>query len=130
MTHLRVLAHDHSVIPWSDDRIGAGEDWEEVIRRAIDKARVAILLISANFLTSKFILQDEVPRILKRRQADGLTVVPLIAKPCAWHEHEWLATLGAKPKQGTPVWRDGGELADQELAEIAREIAKMLRPGR
>ena len=51
---------------WSDDRIADGVDWEKEIFEAIDGARVAVLLVTANFLTSDFILQKETPRFLGR----------------------------------------------------------------
>ncbi len=90
------------------------------------QAKVAILLISANFLTSDFTLKTEVPRLLKRHQNEGLVVFPVIAKPCAWQRVEWLARMNVRPRNGTPVWREGGLHADDELAAIANEIAQIV----
>ena len=68
LSHLRVLEHAGlSIDLWSDDRIGAGEDWEREITEAMERASVAILLISHNFLTSDFILKKEVRPLLERR---------------------------------------------------------------
>ena len=53
-------------------------------RKAINTAGIAILMITANFLTSKFILDEEVPKLLARREKEGVRVIPVIVKPCAW----------------------------------------------
>ncbi len=130
VAHLGVLDSADLIDLWSDDRINAGADWEAEIRLAIAKAQVAILLISANFLTSQFILRREVPEFLKRRDQEGLTVFPVIAKACAWKKVEWLAKMNVRPKNGQPVWSDGGSHVDIDLAAIAEEVAKILSRGK
>src|SRR5262249_18508403 len=114
---------------WSDDRIPWGGDWEAEIGRAIARARVAILLVSANSLTSDFILQAEVPALLARREKEGLVVVPVIAKPCAWQSVDWLSRMNVVPRGARPVWGGGGGQADAALALIAEEVATLVRSG-
>jgi hypothetical protein len=84
------------------------------------------LLITANFLTSDFILGQEVPALLERRRSEGLTVFPVIAKPCAWKMIDWLTKMNVRPKNGRPVWSDGGSHAAEDLAEIAMEVAAII----
>jgi tetratricopeptide (TPR) repeat protein len=60
---------------------------------ALNTADVAILLISADFLTSKFIRGEEIPRLLKRREQEGIRVIPLIIKPCPWKKVAWLNAM-------------------------------------
>lgn len=126
LSHLSVLQHAGLIRIWSDDYIGAGSEWEAEIVKAIDQARIAILLITANFLTSEFIMDTEVPALLKRRQAEGLTIIPIIARPCAWRTVTWLATLKVLPKSGQAIWYNGGIHADEELALIAEEVVNVL----
>ncbi len=73
LSHLGVLQHTGLIDLWSDDRIGAGGNWAQEIGQAVAKARVAILLISANFLTSDFILRQEILNLVERRQSEGLS---------------------------------------------------------
>ena len=68
LAHLEVLQMQDMLSLWVDTDIGAGEDWRAKIEEAIDAASIAILLISADFLRSKFIMGDEVPRIMTRRE--------------------------------------------------------------
>ncbi len=121
--HLGVLA---SIDLWSDDRIGAGADWEEEIYKAIGEAKVAILLVSANFLNSKFILQKEVPKLLKRRDEEGLVIFPVIATACAWRRVDWLEKMNVRPKNGEPVWSDAGKHVNEDLSAIAEEVADIV----
>lgn len=127
LSHLGVLEGAGLIDLWSDARIGAGADWETEISQAITKAKVAILLISANFLTPKFVLQKEVPELLNRRNREGLTIFPVIAKACAWKTVDWLAKMNVKPRNGNPVWSDEGSYVDKDLAAIAEEVAAIVR---
>jgi hypothetical protein len=126
VSHLGVLQGEGLVEVWVDDRIGAGDDWAADIQQVMSHARVAILLVTKNFLTSKFILQTEVPRLLERRKSEGVTVFPVIARPCAWRRVKWLAAMNVRPKNGDPVWREDGRYADDELAAIAEEVADII----
>ena len=111
---------------WCDDLIKAGDHWEERIRATMAEAHLAVLMISANFLTSDFILNQEVPYLLERNKNDSLIVFPIIAKPCAWPKVDWLMRLNLRPKNGIPIWGRGTADADEELAKITTEIAGML----
>ncbi|MCB9099817.1 MAG: toll/interleukin-1 receptor domain-containing protein [Anaerolineales bacterium] len=127
VTQLSVLKSHGLIKLWSDDEIGAGGDWKSDIEQAMDQAEVGVLLITANFLTSNFILETEAPRLLLRRRDEGITVFPIIAKYCDWQSVEWLTKMNVRPKNGAPVWRQGGIHADEELAKIASEIRALLQ---
>ena len=123
LSHLGVLQAANLIDLWSDDRIRAGADWQQEISQAMAQAQVAILLISANFLSSNFILNTEVATLLRHRERQGLLVFPIIAKPCAWSRVGWLTEMNIRPKHGRPVWSDVGSHADEDLAAIAEEVA-------
>jgi hypothetical protein len=126
LSHLGILQRERLVDVWSDDRIHAGADWQQEITIAITQAKVAILLVSANFLTSEFILREEVPALLKRRQSEGLTVFPVIAKACAWQEVKWLSSMNVRPKNGRPIWGSNHNV-DDDLATITKEVASIVK---
>lgn len=58
VTHLGVLQSQGLLDLWDDRRIGAGQDWHQEIEQAMAAASVAVLLVSADFLTSQFILGE------------------------------------------------------------------------
>ncbi len=113
---------------WNDRRIAAGDDWLPEIERAIASCDLALLLISANFLTSKFILGQEVPVLLQRRQEQGLRVIPVILSPCQWQRISWLKVIQARPKDGKPLSGMTKHNADDALSALAGEIHDLLFP--
>jgi hypothetical protein len=124
MVQLAPLERQSLISTWSDEKIGPGEEWLKAIDRALDSAAVGVLLVSANFLASDFILSQEVPKLLERH-ADDTVIYPIIIKPCAWRAIDWLKRLQVRPLGGEPVWRDNGRFAEQDLAEIAYELARI-----
>ncbi len=127
LTHLGVLQGVGLIQVWSDDRIGAGDDWRQEIDQAIGQARVAILLISANFLTSDFILNQEVPALLRRHESEGLIIFPLIAKACAWRVVDWLAKMQVRLKDERAIWSGAGLHTNEALAAVAEEVAAIVK---
>jgi len=128
VTHLGVLHQEGILDLWDDRRIGAGADWYQKIEEAIARASVAVLLVSADFLTSKFILSEEVPRLLERRDKEGLRIFPVIIKPCAWKRVKWLARMNLRPKDGRPILGGSEFQVETDLAAIANEIADIIGP--
>lgn len=126
---LRILESEGEFEVWEDRRIAAGDDWLAGIQEAITRARVAVLLVSAAFLASRFIREEEIPEILRRRQANGLRVIPLILSPCAWQEVGWLAKLQCRPGDGRPLSGVTDHQAETALAELALEVRRLLRPA-
>lgn len=125
--HLRVLEMEGMLDVWDDRRIEAGDDWHAEIDNAIRAASIAILIISANFLTSKFILDDEVPKLLERRIKEGVRVIPVIIKPCAWTQVKWLSQIQARPKDGNPLSAGNEHQINADLAELANEIGRIIK---
>ena len=112
VTQLGVLQRQGLLDLWDDRRIAAGEDWHGEIRAAMGQATVAVLLISADFLTSQFILGEEVPALLQRRDTEGLHIYPIIVRPCAWKAVKWLSRIQVRPKDGRALVR-GDRLPDR-----------------
>jgi transcriptional regulator with XRE-family HTH domain len=67
LVHLWPLEKKGLIDPWADTRISAGEKWKIEIQKALEQARAAVLLVSADFLASDFIIDDELPHYSKRR---------------------------------------------------------------
>jgi hypothetical protein len=123
-----VPSEDGLLDVWDDRRIGPGADWEAEIRAAIDAADVAILLISPEFLTSRFVRDSEIPRLLQRRAQEGVCLIPVLVRPCLWRRVPWLAALQVRPWNGKPLSALRGSHIDEELMALAEETLK-LAPG-
>ena len=72
---------DRELLLWSDTRIASGDIWRAQIAQAIASAKVAVLLVSPDYLASSFIRQHELWPILNAAVTSGLRVlwVPISA---------------------------------------------------
>ena len=127
VTHLRVLEKKGCLTTWDDRRIGGGDDWYAEIQQAMDAACIIVPMISANFLTSDFILNVEVTAMLERKRKAGVRIMPLIVKPCAWNSVNWLKKIQARPKDGRPLSGENDFEIDTDLAAFAKEIHRLIK---
>jgi len=81
LVHLRPLERDGLIECWSDKKISSGDQWRKGISDALNEARVAVLLVSADFLASEFIATNELPQLLDNAQHHGTRILPLLVKP-------------------------------------------------
>lgn len=81
---LSILEYNYQLVIWEDSKIKVGSNWHNEIVQSINKSKVAILLVSNNFLSSKFIVTNELPRILKAARKDGLVIFNVILDICTF----------------------------------------------
>ncbi len=123
LKHLRAaFGMDAPVELWDDRRIGAGDAWLAEIESALDRASVAVLLITADFLASKFIQGTEVPRLLDRRSSEGVRLMPLLVDACPWSRSRWLASIQMRPTDAVPLTEHPSK--SRALSEFAEEVAE------
>jgi len=68
---------------WDDTKITPGTKWQPEIAKAIANSKVALLLVSARFLASRFIIDYELPLLIKARE-DGLTLLWVAVSHCMY----------------------------------------------
>ncbi|HEY0558593.1 MAG TPA: toll/interleukin-1 receptor domain-containing protein, partial [Thermoanaerobaculia bacterium] len=124
--HLSVTRWQDLLDVWDDRRIHAGENWRQKIEEALSRAKIAILLISKDFLNSDFIQSEEIKIILERQRIAGLQIVPIIARHCLWKYVPWLEPLNAMPKDGTPLFGMLEAQQEEALVAIATEVIAIL----
>jgi hypothetical protein len=128
LSHLAVLQRAGLVEVWSVDQIRAGTDWEAEIKKAIAQAQVAVLLITANFLTSDFIFDVIIEKLLVRHRLKELIIFVVIVRACAWSTIDWLAKMEVRPRDGKAIWSGSDSEIDEALATIAGEVARLGDP--
>jgi hypothetical protein len=127
--HLEVLEFEGTLDVWDDRRLVAGDEWRPDIEAAIERAAVAVLIVSPDFLTSRFIREKELTRILERRSQQQLRVIPLIARPCAWQAVQALQGIQARPRNARPLSAGDDHRIDADLADLALEIRQLVSEG-
>jgi hypothetical protein len=118
--HLRPLERDYDIEIWDDTKIRAGSKWREEIKKAIQNARVALLLISADFLASDFITYDELPPLLDAAKKGGARIIPLLISPSRFNDTKSLSIFQAfNPPSSTLI-----DMAKREQERILVELTK------
>ena len=69
---------------WDDTQIPKGARWREEITKALAAAKVAVLLITMDYLASKFVREYEMPAFLEAAKAEGLIILPVIVGACGY----------------------------------------------
>jgi hypothetical protein len=82
MVHLAPLEKLLQIDMWADTRIRPGSLWRDELRAGLSRAKIAILLVSADFLASEFIRTHELPPLLTSAELRGVAILPLIVSPC------------------------------------------------
>jgi tetratricopeptide (TPR) repeat protein len=126
---LRVLELERYCDLWVDDRIQTGTDWLPAIQTAIEEADIAVLMVSAGFLTSNFIRGKEVPPILQRREKQGLTVLPIFVKPCPWKQVPWLSCIQGFPLDDKSLMEYPKPKRLNLLKKFAENIYHIMNPS-
>jgi TIR domain-containing protein len=102
LIHLRAAKQNNMIEWWDDTQIKPGEMWHEEIKNAVASTRVAILLVSVDYLASEFILKNELPPLLTASEEEGITILPVILGPCGF-KHTNLARFQAVNDPSIPL---------------------------
>lgn len=91
--HLQGLVQSSDFEVWDHTKIGAGNRWREEIERAISHTRVAVLVLTAEFMASDFIRKAELPPLLEAVEGEGATIL------CIYGSDVHLSGIAGRLKQ-------------------------------
>jgi|GEM_PF-5757723 len=73
---LTILKRNHSKIEyWYDGMIQTGKKWRDEVKLHLQRAKVAILMVSEAFLRSEFIYYTELPELLKAAENTEASII-------------------------------------------------------
>ena len=124
--HLKPLEREGLIEIWDDTRIKTGEIWRQEIRNAIDSAKVAVLLISADFLASEFIQTNELPPLLATAEERGAIVLPIIVGPSRFLQFDSLSRFQAANSPTTPLSSMSRNDQEQVFVKLSLDIEAAL----
>lgn len=111
---------------WDDTKILPGQKWKEEIENALKYTKVAILLISTDFLGSDFVMNHELPKLLNSAEKDGTVILSVILKPCLFEEFEDLNKFQAMNPPNRPISRMSDDERDELLVNLVRQTKRIL----
>jgi hypothetical protein len=114
---------------WDDSKILPGQKWKEEIKKAIAETKVAILLVSTDFLGSDFIATDELPPLLESAEKDGAVILTVILKPCLFEEFEDLNQFQAINPPSSAVSKMDENEREELYVNLVRQTKRILNGG-
>lgn len=126
------LGYSESDLFFDKNRLRAGEDWDESIQAALERAGALIFLVSHNSLFSKYCMEREVAMAAQR----GIPIIPVLLLSCPWEElplpgdprKRRLGAIGALPKTADfsllPVndWPNRAHAWDSTVDQLAEAL--------
>jgi hypothetical protein len=100
----------------------------EEIEMAIGLAKVALLLISADFLASDFIVNNELPPLLEAAKKKGAVIMPLIVSPSRFKSTKSLSQFQAFNDSARPLINMSIGEQEELLVKVSDEIERVLKP--
>ncbi|GIF21568.1 WD40 repeat protein [Actinoplanes tereljensis] len=123
---LAPLVRNKRLVLWADPFLQVGEDWHRGLSRAIDRAGSAVLLVSADFLASRFIMEEELPALVAR----GVPLAPVLVRECLWDYEPVLQRVqwAHDPGRDGPLDRGGDSPSERDgrLVRVCRSLIGMV----
>lgn len=142
--HLTTLKDQNLIEYWHDRKIESGL-WDPQIEKAMEEADIFLLLVSSNFVASRYISEREITTAYEKFKIGKAKIFPVICNYCAnwqlkplshtdkaiYKNREMNVCLGmfqAFPKDAKPIfkWRNKQEAYASVVEKLTDEILKML----
>ncbi|MCP4203910.1 MAG: toll/interleukin-1 receptor domain-containing protein [bacterium] len=113
---------------WDDTEIPPGSDWREEIKKHLAEAKLAVLLVTQDFLNSDFIAQNELPVLVKasKKQKDPLKIFWIAVSPSTYEDSKEIEPLQAANDPSRPLSSLPPAELDVEMLAIYKKIKEVL----
>jgi tetratricopeptide (TPR) repeat protein len=114
---------------WSDDQIKPGAKWREEIEKALASAKVAVLLVSQDFLGSDFIMEKQLPPLLNAAEKEGLDIFWVNVRPNTIEEVPEIERYQCANDKLKPLSSFEGVELENELIKLYSKIKDAMVKG-
>lgn len=122
---LKPLVRSSSIYVWEDSKILPGQEWQKEVKSALEKAKVAVLLVSPNFLASDFINNEELPVLLNAAKNRGLVFFWIPLSYCLYEETE-IRNYQPGHDPSAPLDTLPEPILNKALVEICNKIKRIV----
>jgi tetratricopeptide (TPR) repeat protein len=127
LPHLKALELDNQLAVWADDRIDVGGAWRDEIVQALNRSGVAVCLVSKHFLSSEFVIRQEVKHFLEQARRSGLPILPILLAACPWESIAWLSGLQMLPGGDETIEDDYPKKYNKIFAKLANRVSAIAK---
>ncbi|HEV7242720.1 MAG TPA: toll/interleukin-1 receptor domain-containing protein [Thermoanaerobaculia bacterium] len=127
--HMVPLERDGNIKHWDDTMIDPGDEWRIKIRDALARAKVAILLVSADFIASQFVHTNELPPLLAAAKSEGAIILPVIISPCRFEQIANLAQFQAVNPPSKPLIGMSKTQQEQLFVNVTNQVEAAISSG-
>jgi TIR domain len=124
------LQRRHGFEVWDDKHLQPGQDWHAEIQKALGETKLALLLVSPNFIRSEYIDKHELkPLQDAHANGEGVTVAPLYLRNADVDDYPFITRLQGLNDPAKPLERLKEKQADldDEFVAISRKIKALMQ---
>jgi len=121
--HLKPLIRNGSIHAWSDEDIDAGDKWDDEIKSALSRARVAVLLVSPAFLASDYIRNEEISSLLEAAHRGELRIL-WVALSASLYDQTPIARFQATNNPARPLDSMRSAEVNRVFVDICKQIQR------
>ena len=123
--HFKPLEQRGTIELWDDSKIAVGTKWKEELEAAIQSCSIALLIVSADFLATNFLVKYEFPKLLAHAEAEGATIIPLVVSPCLL-EGSGIEEFQAANPPNKPLSEMAHSVREATLAKLVEAVNRRL----
>lgn len=109
------------VTVWTDGKILLGNSWDATIKKHLEESKIVLLLISRDFLLSRYIESVELKSALERHERKQCRVIPVFTRACLLNNFPQIKALQGFPRDMQALAGREGEI-DELYMEFQQEI--------
>lgn len=128
--HLRPLTRGAGALQaWSDLDIKIGQDWRDQITSSVQQCDIAVLLVSAYFLASDFIVEEELKPLFDRYKTGNIQIICVPLTHCSFSRDANLSKIQSIPAPDNPIRKLSRAKRDEAYEQVRRRIEELAGVG-